>query len=100
MKKAYLQYSVVRHQGYTSLEVDWYSFKNVRIYLPIALSIKYVDTTTILHKNGPKNLKRVMVRDGICGVSDNALKDSCSHFKFILYHPIRTKNTEVNNFQC
>ena len=58
-----------------------------------------------------KNLKRVAVRDGICGVSVDALKYCCSHFKLILccfwfinsphtrFHPNRTKNTEVRNFQ-
>ena len=58
-----------------------------------------------------KNLKRVMVRDGICGVTVDALKNCCSQFQLILcyfwfiisphtkYHPNRTKNKEVRNFQ-
>ena len=31
-----------------------------------------------------KNLKRIMVRDGMCGVSVDALKNCPSHFKLIL----------------
>ena len=57
-----------------------------------------------------KNLKRVMVRDGMCGASVEALKNCWSHFKLIpcfwstfstyaKFHPNRTKNTEVRNFQ-
>ena len=30
-----------------------------------------------------KNLKRVMVRDGMCGASVEALKNRCSHFKLV-----------------
>ena len=57
-----------------------------------------------------KNLKRVMVRDGICGESAHGLKNGCSRFKIILccflpnispstkFPPNRTKNTEVENF--
>ena len=33
-----------------------------------------------------KNPKRIMVCDGICGESAHALRNCCSHFKFILYH--------------
>ena len=51
-----------------------------------------------------------MVRDGMCGVSIDALKKCCSHFKLALcyfwsitspyakFDPNWTKNTEVRNF--
>ena len=57
-----------------------------------------------------KNLKRIMVRDGICRESANRLKNSCSHFKLILYsfqpniishtnfHPNGMKNTKLKIF--
>ena len=41
-------------------EVDWQSFKYVRVYLPIVPYIKYINTTTILHKNRPKNTRIMM----------------------------------------
>ena len=52
---------------------------------------------------GYKNLKRIMVRDGTCGVLDAAFKTCCSHFKpktccllsnisaYATFHPHRTK---------
>ena len=51
-----------------------------------------------------------MVRDGMCGVSVDALKNCCSHFiskpcfwsifsAYAKFHPNRTKNKEVRNFQ-
>ena len=43
-----------------SLEVDWQSFKHVRVYLSIVPFIKYINTTTILHKNRPKNTRIIM----------------------------------------
>merc|ERR1719193_3003176 len=57
-----------------------------------------------------KNLKIIMVRDGMCGGSIDALKKCCSHFKLALcyfwsitspyakFDPNWTKNTKVRNF--
>ena len=36
-----------------------------------------------MKKQKQKNLKRIMVRDGMCGASVEALKNRCSHFKLI-----------------
>ena len=41
-------------------EVNWQSFKYVRVYLPIVPYIKYINTTTIIHKNRPKNTRIIM----------------------------------------
>ena len=41
-------------------EVDWQSFKHVRVYFPIVHYIKYINATTILHKNRPKNTRIIM----------------------------------------
>ena len=40
---------------------------------------------THVHYNIITNLKRIMVRDGMCGVSVDALKNCCSHLKLIPY---------------
>ena len=41
-------------------EVDWQSFKHVRVYLPIVPYIKYINTTIISNKNRPKNTWIIM----------------------------------------
>ncbi len=42
-------------------EVNWQSFKHVRVYLPIVPYTNYINTTTILHENRPKNTRIVML---------------------------------------
>ena len=70
------------------------------------ISIKHKQTI----KSTKKNLKKIMVRDGICGESANGSKNGRSHFKLMLcclllfirphikFHQNRMKNTEVENF--
>merc|ERR1711990_194862 len=50
----------LHHRVITSLEFDWQSFKHVRVYLPLVPYIKYINNTTIINKNRPKNTRIIM----------------------------------------
>ena len=66
------------HHVMISLEVDWQSFKHVRVYLPLVPYIKYINNTTIIHKNRPKNTRIIMP---LIPVANQAIRNRPAKFQ-------------------